>query len=122
MYCVACGHPNEAEARYCSACGAPMPGTPVAPPTRPPAYDAAKELVGLVPVNTDGWCIAAGYLGLFAVLGIFAPFALITGILGLRSLNKRPGRRGHVRAWLGVVMGAMCTLLYGMGLIAIITG
>ncbi len=32
----------------------------------------------ILPVGRSGWAIAAGYLGLFSVLGVFGPFAIVT--------------------------------------------
>jgi hypothetical protein len=71
-----------------------------------------------VPVNRSGWCIAAGYLGLFAVIILPAPFALVVGIIGLRDLRRHPELRGKGRAWFGIVMGGLFTIL----LLAVIVG
>ncbi len=61
----------------------------------------------VVPVGRSGWAIAAGYLGLFSVLLVFAPLALACGILGLRSIRKNPALGGKGRAWFGLAMGAV---------------
>jgi len=80
-----------------------LPARPGAPPPLPPAQPAAarypqaaapypppqlhgddQALRWLLPVGRSGWAIAAGYFGLFSLLGIFAPFALITPVLCLR--------------------------------------
>jgi hypothetical protein len=71
-------------------------------------------MVGILPVNTSGWAIAAGYLGLFSLLIVPGPFALATGILAVRHIARNPGMRGKVRAWLGIVLGT----LGSVGLIA----
>lgn len=76
-----------------------------------PASDESIKWV--LPVGRSGWAIAAGYLGLFSVVAIGAPFALLTGILALRDIKRRPGLGGKGRAIFGIVMGAICTLLYG---------
>jgi len=70
----------------------------------------------VLPLNVSGWAIAAGYLGLFAVLVLPAPFALGCGIMAIRDLKKHPTRRGRVRAWLGVVMGGLFTTFLIVGL------
>jgi hypothetical protein len=77
-------------------------------------------LTGIVPVNTSGWAIAAGYLGLFSLLAVPGPFALACGIIALRQLRKEPGRRGHVRAWVGIVLGALGTVALCCSIIAIV--
>ena len=68
-------------------------------------YDPALKMV--VPLNTSGLAIAAGYLGLISVLCLPAPFALLLGILALGHLKKHPKQDGKVRAIFGIVMGAI---------------
>ena len=64
----------------------------------------------LAPVNRTALSITAGYLGLFAILIIPAPFALAIGIWALIDLKKRPNTWGKGRAWFGVIMGGLGTL------------
>jgi len=104
MFCPTCGHPNPESAAACTSCGAALPIDPA-------RYNPMGELALVAPVNTNLWAIAAGYLGLVSVLGIFGPPALICGIVALIQLKARPGVRGHVRAWLGIVMGSLGTVL-----------
>ncbi len=63
------------------------------------------------------WAVAAGYLGLLSWVLLPAPISLVVGFVALRDLAKHPERRGKVRAWLGVVMGALGTTLLGTILI-----
>ncbi len=75
----------------------------------------------LLPVGRSGWAIAAGYCGLFALIGIGAPFALIFGILGVRDIKKsqatdRP-KHGMGRAVFGIIIGAIVTLLIAVSLV-----
>lgn len=77
-------------------------------PASDPLDDPAMGLV--LPVNTNGLAIAAGYMGLFAVLCVPAPVALVLGILALRQLRRNPKQWGRGRAIFGIVMGALCTL------------
>jgi hypothetical protein len=72
----------------------------------------------LLPIGRSGWAIAAGYLGLVSVLLVFAPFALITGLLGLRAIRARPELWGRGRAWFGVIMGTVFTALLVVVLVA----
>ena len=80
------------------------PGRPAA---RPPSLgdDAAMRLV--LPVGRSGWAIAAGYLGLFSLLGIFGPPALVCGLLAIRDIRQHPEKHGLGRAWFGIVMGIL---------------
>jgi sugar phosphate permease len=52
----------------------------------------------VLPVNTSGLSIIAGYLGLISVLVFPAPFALLLGIIALVQLKKKPKLHGHGRA------------------------
>jgi sugar phosphate permease len=65
----------------------------------------------ILPVGRSGWAIAAGYLGLFAVLLVPAPFALATGLVALWDIRNHPEKHGMGRAWLGIVAGAIFTAL-----------
>ena len=63
----------------------------------------------LLPVGRSGLAIAAGYLGLFSVLLVFAPFALLCGVLAIFDMKRNPKKCGWGRAIFGVVMGALGT-------------
>lgn len=108
MYCPHCGSEVAATSRRCDSCGRDIV------PLRPPATgsklgdDPAMRMI--LPVGRSGLSIAAGYAGLFALLIIFAPIALVLGILAVRDLRKNPAKRGMGRALFGLVMGALGTL------------
>jgi hypothetical protein len=72
----------------------------------------------LLPVGRSGWAIASGYLGLISVLLFPAPFALLTGILAIREMNRNPKLHGMGRAIFGIVMGSLGCI----GLLAAIIG
>jgi hypothetical protein len=80
-------------------------------PAGAPGGDPA--LRWLLPVGRSGWAIAAGYLGIFSLLGIFAPFAVVAGILGLRHIKQNPHLGGRGRAIFGIVMGGLVMLMAG---------
>lgn len=96
---------------------------PPVPPYRPPQApspvaprlgdDAAIRL--LIPVGRCGWAIAAGYLGLFSLVILPAPFALGASILAIRQIRKSAGTErplhGMGRAIFGLVMGTLGTLV-----------
>jgi hypothetical protein len=72
-----------------------------------PPRDRGVE--ALLPVNRTGLAIAAGYAGLFSILLIFAPLALVLGVLALHDLSTKPNVGGRGRAWFGVVAGVLGT-------------
>ncbi len=94
-------------AAFCPACGTSTSGQPVVAAV--PSDEEALRYV--LPIGRSGYAIAAGYLALFSVLLVFAPFALILGILALRDIRRHPEKKGKGRAWFGIVMGALFTLL-----------
>lgn len=102
---------------------AEMPGsaTPIgnAPLQYPDGYDPA--LKHIIPVGRSGLAIAAGYLGLFALLIFPAPLALIAGILALLDIKKYPKKLGKGRAWFGIIAGALGTLVILWGLFSMLT-
>lgn len=78
-------------------------------PEKEAHYNRSLRMV--LPVGRSGLSIAAGYLALFAVALVPAPLALIVGIAALVQLKRHPEKLGHGRAWFGVVMGALGTIL-----------
>ena len=70
--------------------------------------DAGDEgLQYVIPINTSGLAIVAGYVGLISVLCLPAPFALLLGILALRHLKKNPKLHGKGRAIFAIAMGLL---------------
>ncbi|MBC7783273.1 MAG: DUF4339 domain-containing protein [Burkholderiales bacterium] len=92
--------------------GEPPPLPPTVEYAAPVAPDlgASPGMRMLIPVGRSGWAIAAGYAGLLSVLIIFAPFALIFGILAIREMRRDPNKHGMGRAVFGIVMGTIFTL------------
>jgi hypothetical protein len=98
---------------------AAAPATPNVAPwgSGPPAWPAERDrtMEAMLPVNRSGLAIAAGYAGLFSILLVFAPIALVLGVLALRDLSSKPTVAGRGRAWFGIVAGALGTV----GLVAV---
>jgi len=67
----------------------------------------------LLPVGRSGWAIAAGYLGLFSLIVLPAPIALIVSIIALwdirRSKSSPHPKHGMGRAIFGLIMGVLGT-------------
>jgi hypothetical protein len=53
---------------------------------------------------------AAGYLGLFSILLVFGPFAIVAGVQGFRQMTRDPRLHGKGRALFGIVAGSAATL------------
>ena len=79
--------------------------------------DAGDEgLQYVIPINTSGLAIAAGYVGLISVLCLPAPLALLLGILALRHLKKNPKLHGKGRAIFAIAMGSLFMLAPAIGM------
>ena len=79
--------------------------------------DAGDEgLQYVIPINTSGLAIAAGYVGLISPLCLPAPFALLLGILALRHLKKNPKLHGKGRAIFAIAMGLLFTFMPAIGM------
>lgn len=104
----------------------PAPGYPPGYPYPPPGYpppptgvDPALRMV--VPIGVTPWAILSGYLGLLAFLGgLTGPFAVLTGILALRAIRKNPQLGGSVRAWVGIALGTLGTLMFLLILVVLL--
>lgn len=82
-----------------------------APRVTPSPPEPARLPAWLVPAHVSGWAVTAGYLGLISLifLGIPGPFAIATGVLGLRQIKRQPDLNGKVRSWVGIVLGTLGT-------------
>jgi hypothetical protein len=88
---------------------------PAGPPT---SLGDSAGMRWVLPVGRSPWAIAAGYLGLFCILGVFGPFAIIAGILGLRQINRNPRLHGKGRAIFGIIAGTVATVVTVLVLIS----
>ena len=86
------------------------------PPTSPtgPIAHAGMAPIGessgmrmLLPVGRSGWAIAAGYLGLFSVLLVPAPLALILGIGAVIHIRGSKHLHGMGRAVFAIIAGGL---------------
>jgi len=81
-------------------------GSIVHVPQAPAGDDAALGL--LVPMGPQSaLAIIAGYCGLFSILLIPAPLAVLFGVLGLRDIAAHPEKKGKGRAITGIVLGSL---------------
>lgn len=114
MYCRYCGKLIGDNDVFCCYCGrAQNRQEPVVV-----KVDQTSGLDKLIPPNSAA--LWAYYLGIFTgicfILGIPA---LIMGILGIRYANQHPEAKGKVHAWVGIILGGLGILLWGL-MIAVI--
>ncbi|MDA7977564.1 MAG: DUF4190 domain-containing protein [Pirellulales bacterium] len=98
----------------------PHAGGHIPPGRRDIGDDAGMRM--LLPVGRSAYAIFAGYMGLFSVLGIFAPLAILFGALAVREIKASEGtahpKHGMGRAIFGIVMGVLGTMGLIVGIIA----
>lgn len=93
-------------------------------PPMPASPTGGDSTGGVIPYKNPH-ALAAYYLaifGLFPCIGIVLSVpALILGIIGLQKRKLNPQIKGSVHAWIGIIVGGLCTLghLLGIGLIVV---
>lgn len=94
-----------------------MPAPPPPPPIQqrqplPPQHTGQVDpaLGMLVPVGVDPMALIAGYVGLFSIVLVPAPVALLLGLMALGRLKADPKARGAGRAWFAVIAGVIGSL------------
>jgi hypothetical protein len=90
---------------------------------RPEAVGEGDATGGVIPYKNPA-ALTAYYLGLFSlfpVLGLFlAVPAFILGIIGLKKRRENPAVKGSIHAWIGIIMGGLFTVVWGLVLVLII--
>ena len=107
MFCPHCGTANDDNNFRCVKCQKVIQPEVQTIVTTELADSALTRM--LLPVGRSGLAIAAGYAGLFALLVVPAPIALVLGILAVRDIKKNPKKYGMGRAIFGLIMGALGT-------------
>jgi hypothetical protein len=133
MRCNRCGQDNQPGSSICQHCGAalqtqfsdesnpfgesnPYLASVVEPPQQPTEDSATVRM--LIPVGRSIHAIIAGYLGLLSPAFCFlGPFAILFGILAIRDIRRDSTKHGMVRAILGIVLGSVGTVLFGLALV-----
>lgn len=106
MFCTNCGNEINDKAIVCVKCG-------VSVQTKEALLDGDNAAMRmLLPVGRSGLAIAAGYVGL---LSFFVPFvgiiAILLGVFALRDIKAHPEKHGAGRAWFGIIMGGVFSLI-----------
>ena len=115
--CPFCAETIQAAAVVCRFCKTDLRSG--APTDRPRSAAAPEPGIGedagmrlLLPVGRSGWAIAAGYLGLFSFLVVFAPICLVVSIVAALHLRRNPKLHGWGRTIFGLVMGGLGTVIF----------
>lgn len=119
--CLACGEVILEVARKCRNCHHYL--DPSARPTEA-THGTLDRL--LIPVDRPASAVAAGYLALFSFIPAFglpmSILALVFGIMALKKINADPKLVGRGRAWFGIIVGGLMTVVNVLLLILVIIG
>ena len=92
------------------------------PPSQNAVEATGDATGGVIPYKNPA-ALTAYYLGLFGLfpcLGLVLSVpAFILGIIGLRQRKRNPQSKGSVHAWIGIIMGGVCTVCHLIGWFAI---
>jgi len=88
----------------------PMQAVPFAYGYNAPPPQRGRGLEMLLPVNRAPLAIVAGYLGLFSLLLLPGPVAVVVSVMALRQLKTKPDVGGRGRAWFGLIAGSIASL------------
>ena len=105
-FCKNCGNEINDKAVICVKCGVPVQ-------TKEVLLDSDNAAMRiLLPVGRSGLAIAAGYVGLLSLVPFVGIIAILLGVFALRDIKAHPEKHGAGRAWFGIIMGGVFSLLY----------
>ena len=107
--CPYCAENVSRSDEFCPFCDADLTAARNDRGTQRPSNDIGADpaMRMVLPVGRSGWAIAAGYMGLFSLLCVPGPIALILGVIAVIDIKRNPERHGMGRAIFGIIMGTL---------------
>ena len=108
-FCTNCGCQLNDKTIVCPKCGMSIkPNEDLAD------HGAAVRM--LIPVDRSLLAIFAGYAGLASCIPLVGIAAILLGIFAIKDIKAHPNMHGLGRAWTGIVLGTLCTILHICGI------
>jgi hypothetical protein len=117
IYCPKCGQRNASNNFKCMRCSTILHEQ--LPPARSVTV-AGDGLSSLIPYKNAAalWAYYLGIAALIPCVGIPVGIAaLVMGLRGLKFARLNPEARGKVHAWVGIILGSLCAVVYSLILI-----
>jgi len=112
IFCPRCGQKNIENNFKCIACAFVLHG-----PSQPQNTIASDDFGGLIPYK-NSLALCAYYLGVLSLIPCIGfPLgvaALVLGIMGLKYAGIHPESKGKIHAWVGVILGSLSAVVYGL--------
>jgi hypothetical protein len=118
MICPNCKLQCPPNVAACPRCGAGLLYVQGHLQSHAPTDVSNDPLRFIIPIGRSWVAILAGYAGLFSVLILPAPFALMLGIAAVLHIRAKPERLGMGRAIFAIATGAIGTVVLLLILVA----
>ncbi|MBE3037454.1 MAG: DUF4190 domain-containing protein [Chloroflexi bacterium] len=116
IVCASCGGQNPEGAATCVRCGRALGSAAGYPPPPPTAPATGGEGIAVIIPYKNPHALMAYYFGIFAIIPciglLLGPAAVVLGIMGLKRAKTQPESKGKIHAWVGIICGAVFTLIY----------
>jgi len=107
MFCPKCGTENGDDSLHCTKCGKPL---------KTVTSSSGSDPISTIIPYKNAKALIAYYLAVFSLIPCLgSPLgiaALVLGLQGLKAAKEHPEAKGKVHAWIGILLGGFCGVVY----------